>query len=346
MVYLAYTNFQKVTKALEGPRSQKKARIKQQLVGSEGKFTEILYQGQHWKNLVLCSDCGILLLVKQRFLLVIPTHKFSIAKQYFSTIKDTEQLCKVVRNIFNAFSPADRVSISYYTKAYKELNDLITQQSTFPQHVSPQLALVLQDLWIDRDQHREVDFCMLIITLSIHLLKLVVVSSICARRTVFTYEGSNSYTIFVPDRCKGVTHMRRALSYAYLKVCVPSESERFAMYEWNHFGSAIKFLSDNLKKSSQVESILKIVWLLVHYQVVSDDSSDNHKWSTHSRLLGILQSKGICINYKWSLFPAYECLDRLKGIFDRSTRTVRHLGLFGHAPTNDITEYRPSDSGC
>jgi hypothetical protein len=46
--------------------------------------------------------------------------------------------------------------------------------------------------------------------------------------------------------------------------------------------------------------------------------------------------------------PKYgiQCLDRLKGIFDRSTRTVRHLGWFGNAPTNDFTEYRPADSGC
>lgn len=141
-----------------------------------------------------------------------------------------------------------------------------------------------------------------------------VMNSICARRTVFTYEGSNSYTTFVPDRCRGVADMRRALSYAYLKVCVPSESERFATSEWKHFGSAIKFLSENLNKFPKVESILKIVWLLVHYQVVSDDSSDNLKWSTHSRLLGILQSKGICINYKWSLFPAYESIVKLTGL--------------------------------
>lgn len=47
LIYLAYTNFQKVAKTLEGPYSQKKARIKQQLIGSGGKFAEILYQGQH-----------------------------------------------------------------------------------------------------------------------------------------------------------------------------------------------------------------------------------------------------------------------------------------------------------
>jgi hypothetical protein len=120
--------------------------------------------------------------------------------------------------------------------------------------------------------------------------------------------------MFVPDRCKGVKYMRRALSYAYMKVCVPSESERFAIHEWKNFGAAIKFLSENLRKSTQVESILKIVWLLVHYKVVSDDSSDNHKWSMHSRLLGILQSKRICINYKWTLFPAYESVVKLTGL--------------------------------
>lgn len=52
----------------------------------------------------------------------------------------------------------------------------------------------------------------------------------------------------------------------------------------------------------------------------------------------------------WAILcsPKYgiQCLDRLKGIFDRSTRTVRHLGWFGNAPTNDFTEYKPSDSGC
>lgn len=171
LVHLAYTNFQKVAKTLEGPYSKKKAWIKQQLVGSGGKFTEILYQGQHWKDLVACSDCGILLLVKQCFLPVIPTHKLLIAKQYFSIIKDTEQLCRIVRDILSAFSPTDRVSISYYTKAYKELNDLITRQSTYSRHVSPQLALVLQDLWTDRDQHREVDFCMLSVTVYTYLTK-------------------------------------------------------------------------------------------------------------------------------------------------------------------------------
>jgi hypothetical protein len=146
--------------------------------------------------------------------------------------------------------------------------------------------------------------------------------------------------MLVPDRCRGVTDMRRALSYAYLKVCVPSESERFAIYEWKHFGSAIKFLSENLKKSSQVESILKIVWLLVHYQVVSDDSSDNHKWSTHSRLLGILQSKGICINYKWSLFPAYESIVKLTGLRNKMVANdgidVKEFEKCGHpSPCRD-----------
>jgi hypothetical protein len=164
LVYLAYTNFQKVAKTLEGPYSTKRARIKQQLVGSGGKFTTLLYQGQHWKDLVACSDCGILLLVKQCFLPTIPTHKVFIAEQYFSNIMDTKQLCRVVRDILHTFSPADRVSISYYTKAYMELNDIVTRQSTLSRHVSPRLALVLQDLWTDRDQHREVDFCTLSIT--------------------------------------------------------------------------------------------------------------------------------------------------------------------------------------
>ena len=314
LVCLAYADFQKVTKTLGEPRNKKKARIKQQLVGSGGRFTDILYQGQRWKDLVSCSDCGILLLVKQRFLSVIPMRKFLIAQQYLSTIKDTEQLCRIVRNILSAFSPTDRVSISYYTKAYKELNDMITRPSLFSRYESPQVALVLQDLWTNRERHEEVDFCTLFITLYIHLLILAVAKSICTRRTVFTYKGSNSYSIFVPEPCTGVISMRAALSYAYLKASIPSQSKKFAIYEWKHLGSAIRFLSENLVKSSQIESILKIVWLLVHYQVVSSDSSDNRNWSSHSRLLGILQSRGICINYKWSLFPAYESIVKLTGL--------------------------------
>jgi hypothetical protein len=142
LVYLAYNNFQKVSKTLKGPHKQKMARFKEQLLGSGGKSIEIHCQAEHWKDLVACSDCGILLLVKQRFLPVIPTHKFFIAKQYSSTVKDTEQLCRVFRDILSAFSPTYRDSISYYTKAYEELNDLINRESTSsPQ--SPQLALVV-----------------------------------------------------------------------------------------------------------------------------------------------------------------------------------------------------------
>ena len=154
LIYMAYADFQKINRTLKGPHRRKNERIKEQLVGSGVKFTEIHRQGDRWKDLVKCSDCGILLLVKQRFRPVIATHKSSIVWQYITTIKDKRTtLCTAVRNILKAFSPDDRVSISYYTRAYKSLSDLITPI------VSPQLALVCQDLWSDPDEHMKIDFC-------------------------------------------------------------------------------------------------------------------------------------------------------------------------------------------
>ena len=87
--------------------------------------------------------------------------------------------------------------------------------------------------------------------------------------------------------------MLSALCSAYMKVAIESASEKFAIDEYKHYGKALRFLSENVRMSTNVESILKIVWLLVHHQVVNKDSSDNHEWVLHTRLLGILQSKGL-----------------------------------------------------
>ncbi|PVH69966.1 hypothetical protein DL98DRAFT_149663 [Cadophora sp. DSE1049] len=374
LVYLAYNNFKSVTLASGRSTARQKADaqggltrkeegyIKGLLVGvtvSRRNFKEIINRGHLWKDPVLRSDCGILLLAKQQISLNVELFE-ALIQQYLSYVGGTEDCRNLVCDIFSAFSPTNRVSVSYYTRAYEKLRDIITTCSAksirnqspmtevafrnrigrgttsnevyqakdpekleagrmiplstrsprTPQHPrrgyfplpqsQPAIALVLQDLWRTPVEQRLFEFYW---------------ESICTRRTVFTYPNSNSYTRVVSSqRCEGVMAMLFCLACAYMRVYVPSESEMFAALELRYYGKVIRFLKENVGNPGFVESILKVVWLLVHHQVVSEDQNANRRWSMHCKVLGILQSKGVCINYEWALFPTYESVVKFTGL--------------------------------
>lgn len=146
MVYLAHNNFTTVSQKADahGLTHKQEAYIKELLLGKESRrnFKEILNRGKLWKDLVLLSDCGILLLAKQQISLLGTKVFGTVIQQYLCYVGDTEGCRNLVCDVFSAFSPTNRVSVSYYTRAYEELNDLITRESTSSRQ-SPHLALVV-----------------------------------------------------------------------------------------------------------------------------------------------------------------------------------------------------------
>jgi hypothetical protein len=135
LVYLAYNHFLSVTLGLDDRQkagrcltSAEKINIKTLLVGSAESrrtFKGILNQGSLWKDLLFHANCGILLLVKQSSLPILEQSRTQIIEQYISCIDSTEKPRSLVCDILSDFSPVDRLSNSYYTRAHKELCKII-----------------------------------------------------------------------------------------------------------------------------------------------------------------------------------------------------------------------------
>jgi hypothetical protein len=97
------------------------------------------------------------------------------------------------------------------------------------------------------------------------------------------------------------------LSALYFKYIVPdNQFAKFNKLELRYLGESLQFLRNNAHNTKEVEPVIAVCMLLVHYGVCSTDNIS--QWSMHAQLLCFLQKKRISIDFPEALFIVYQII--------------------------------------
>jgi hypothetical protein len=327
LVYLAYKDFKSRMFAsrcstlsqkadAQGSTRREEAYIKGVLVGDavdRRKFRELLNRGELLKTLVLLSDCGILLLAKQQISLLTTQVFGTVIEQYLSCVRGTEDCRNLVCEIFSAFSPTTRVSISFYTNAYEQLRHIILPCFADDLNVYRQNrldlfnAVPLDPGIICPDRRQSIHFCRCHTPERSVCLPILDDHFICSTRTLLTSPSSNTYLRPRRLQHQSVFEALCALSIMYFKHTVPHDQlAKFNKLELTCLGNSIQYLQRNALNAKEVELVVTVGMLLVHYSVCHPDR--NSGWLVHAKLLCFLQGQGTSIDFPEALFIVYQTI--------------------------------------